>query len=80
MRELSRQVMALERAKLELEVRNRQLEASAQRSKDSAPSPTPSVSARSHCEKDAQIPWNRCSRKATGRGKVDIDPKTHKAA
>lgn len=43
MRELSRQVMALERAKLELEVRNRQLEASALRAKEAAPSPSPQV-------------------------------------
>lgn len=34
MRELSRQVMALERAKTELEIRNRQLESSAARTKD----------------------------------------------
>ena len=43
MRELSRQVMALERAKLELEVRNRQLESSAQRPKEPAADPAAAV-------------------------------------
>ena len=62
-KELSRQVMALERAKVELEARNRQLESAAHTGKDApgagtaGPAGTPQVSQQSWSLPLVRFPW-----------------------